>query len=239
MTNWLRPTLATCIGISSAMFGASSFAADFSQAIVAAGPAGTLATEVYSPYYGYALDMLVDAKLYGGTQATQYFDYKTAALNGSLVSSMKAQFGPVDTGQIRNDISHPIPMINLDSVHAYGRPYVAPLNADQTSLTFTFSGIAPTADTITATLYLNDANAHAVTQSATWEGQGDWSLTLTAPTGFNVDFFHLYLSSTSLATVQSFALGLNVASVPEASSFAMMAIGMLSLLGARQRRLTK
>jgi len=248
-TNTTRFLQATCLAaLTTAALLAPAHAAltpNSAGSAVATGPLGTIAYDVTNTdeasdanhgYYSYGFMAHTVLQPIGGAGSDTFLSTTTSAASGALATQINQTFGAIDTGHTLTSGVVTVPLIeDLSITTGTGRLYSDLSNLAQTGITFTFKGNSSAAGNgVVATLSAqNSANGQSFSQQATWNQQGDWSLQLATPLGFKFDFFQLGISGKGLNTLSSVSIA-PTAAVPEASTVAMMGLGLVGLVGLRR-----
>jgi hypothetical protein len=229
---------------------------DYSHATIATGPAGSMATNVApdnGPAFFYAYRYYSqNPGTWCASTACVVDIYPTSlqAQNDSLAwnyGAKNAFFGPVvDTYTISGDTytDHNNPKLMASTVGSYGVVFTDLVDASNTQFTLTFKG---TSDEPKGTVGLaftsKDVNSNQsleLSSSFTQSGTANWEMSIDLPVGYDLMGKSLgyVLSATngkhylSSMTITPHLLG----AVPEASTLAMMGLGLLGLTAAQRRR---
>jgi hypothetical protein len=217
-------------------------APDLSHAIVASGPAGTIANGAlidtgdgsYALQYNFFT--LDKSGWISGGSGVGLFPYTVSADGASLVT----QFDNIKFGVEMRTVD---PLGRTTAPYTYERIIQASGDLYQnltvpasTSLQFSFAGSSAAAgNAVVAHVYFTDPQGQVFEQSATWNQAGNWTLALTTPLGFEIKTLGIGVSGLGSNTLSSMRITPMLAAVPEASTLAMMALGLVGL-GATQRR---
>jgi hypothetical protein len=217
-------------------------APDLSHAIVASGPAGTIANGALIDVGGgsasiqYNFFTLDKSGWISGGSGVGLLPYTVSADGASLVTQFdNVKFG-VEMRTVDPMGRTTAPYTYERSIQASGGLYQDLKDPASTSLQFTFAGTSAAAgNAVAAHVYFTDPQGQVFDQSATWNQAGNWTLTLTTPLGYEIKTLGIGVSGLGSNTLTSVRITPMLAAVPEASTLAMMGLGLVGLAWARRQ----